>query len=370
MRFGIFLPSHAPDTLDPQHAIMSHVGQACLAESLGFDSVWLPERRLGAGCIAGDPLSYAAHLAGRTSHLRIGVGASMLPLYDPVGMAERCAMVDTLTAGRLNVGLGWPLAGQHLELFGISQNEIEARLRESLRIMIRLWTEDVVNHDGKYWQLRDVTLSPKPVQKPHPPLFMMTAGTEWSVQIAAEHAMPLVQGMEFVDAGQVVSLYQRYREVARTAGLSSAEVDALLDASYVAQKVYVNASRAEATRAPEPYAMWQHGNAVSHVAPASKQNGGAAWRTLRPIRRVFTGNGRRDFHDMTWEELREYDLYGSPADLTQKMERLQDAGARGLLCWFAYGGMPDAMVRETMEHFARDIMPAFQRRQSYRRLRR
>jgi hypothetical protein len=107
------------------------------------------------------------------------------------------------------------------------------------------------------------------------------------------------------------------------------------------------------------------------LSPGAHRNGGATNpRTLRPIRRMFTRNGSDDSIDMSWEQLRDFDLYGSVEDVISKIERLQEAGASAIMCWFGYGGMPDAMVRSAMQMFAREVMPLFQRSQAYRRLRR
>ena len=362
MRFGAFFLSQAPASeLTPARALEQELGQIELAEELGFDSVWLAEHHFTDYCVVNDPLTYAAHVAARTSRIRIGLAVSILPLHHPVEIAERCALVDLLSGGRLDVGLGRGYSGHEFGNFGIAMEERRGRFGEALDVMTRLWTEESVDYEGRFWSLRDARLYPKPLQRPHPPVYIASSGSPDTIALAAERGYPIIQGVDFLTPETVAARYEQYRRAGEEAGRSKLEIAGGLAASPVTQKVFVAERREDALRIPEPYAMWRHaraGQLVSNGSPRSVVE--QARRRLRPIKRALTGSSALDWDEMDWEYLSQFDLYGTPDDCIEKIQRLAEAGMRTLICWFAYGGMPDGHVRSAMTLFAREVMPAFQ----------
>lgn len=133
-------------------------------EALRFDSLWLSERLTGD---APDPLVALAYAAGRTEKLKLGTSVLVLPGRNPVVLAKEMASLDRLSNGRFlpAVGLGAPTPAEH-RAFGIDRAERASWFDEALGLMRRLWTEDQVSHDGARFQVDDVTLRPRPVQRP------------------------------------------------------------------------------------------------------------------------------------------------------------------------------------------------------------
>ncbi|MEX2159810.1 MAG: LLM class flavin-dependent oxidoreductase [Dehalococcoidia bacterium] len=359
MRFGVFFLSQAPD-ISPAQALKWELGQIEYAEELGYDSVWLAEHHFTDYCVVNDPLTYAAHVAARTSRVRIGLAVSILPLHHPIEIAERCALVDILSGGRLDVGFGRGYSGYEFANFGIDLEERRDRFRENLDIVTRLWTEDGVDYDGRWWQIRDASLHPKPLQQPHPPVYIASSGSPDTIALAAERGLPIIQGVDFLTPDIVSSRYEQYRVAAENAGRSKREIAASFAASPVAQKIFVAPTRKLALETPAPYAMWRH-RKVMALKPGSTPPTPISQvrRKLRPIRRAITGSSARDWQDMTWEDLSAFDVYGTPDDCIEKIQKLADAGAETLICWFAYGGMPDQHVRNAMKLFANEVMPVF-----------
>ncbi|MEX0873666.1 MAG: LLM class flavin-dependent oxidoreductase [Actinomycetota bacterium] len=135
-------------------------------ESIGWDSFWFSER-VGGDVL--DPMAAMGVAIGRTKKLKFGTSVLVLPGRNPVLLAKELATLDVLSNGRIVpvFGLGSPLPSEH-ELFGIARSERAERTDEAVELMVRLWTEDNVTHEGRFFTVHDLTLLPKPVQKPHP----------------------------------------------------------------------------------------------------------------------------------------------------------------------------------------------------------
>jgi probable F420-dependent oxidoreductase len=140
------------------------------AEAAGFDSVWLGEHHNNP-ILHPAPLVGLAAIASRTSRIGLGTGVLLLPLYHPMMVAEEGAMVDMISGGRLILGIGAGYAPEEFSAFGYSLKERGSRLEEGATLLLRLWTEERVNHRGKHYHLDDATVAPRPVQQPRPPIW-------------------------------------------------------------------------------------------------------------------------------------------------------------------------------------------------------
>ena len=135
-------------------------------ERIGWDSLWFSERVAGDVL---DPLAAMGAAIGRSERLKYGTSVLVLPGRNPVLLAKELASLDVLSDGRIIpvFGLGSPLPSEH-QLFGVARNERAARTDEAVELIVRLWTEDDVTFEGRFFSVTDVTLLPKPVQQPHP----------------------------------------------------------------------------------------------------------------------------------------------------------------------------------------------------------
>ncbi|HEX2171363.1 MAG TPA: LLM class flavin-dependent oxidoreductase, partial [Dehalococcoidia bacterium] len=141
-------------------------------EAWGYDSVWLGEHIMFHLPLF-DNITALANVAGRTSTIKVGTGITLLPLRHPTVVAKAAGTLDVVSGGRLifGIGIGGEFA-KEFEAVGVPVNERGARTNESLEVIRRLWTEDHVAFEGRYFQLSDVTMEPKPVQQPHPPIWI------------------------------------------------------------------------------------------------------------------------------------------------------------------------------------------------------
>ena len=144
---------------------------ALIAEESGFDTATIGHHHFMPGNMS-DPLTFLATVAARTSTLRVGTGIFQLPVHNPVRVAEQVATIDQLSGGRVSLGVGlgwWPLEYQ---VHGSNFRERGARMEEALEILRLVWTEENTAFDGSFWQFPELTVHPRPVQQPHPPLWV------------------------------------------------------------------------------------------------------------------------------------------------------------------------------------------------------
>jgi probable F420-dependent oxidoreductase len=183
MRFSISIPQHASNgTFDPA-ALRAYLRRA---EELGFEGAWIGEQTLGTLPSIG-PLETLSFAASCTERIRVGCAVFVATQHNPVQLAKSISTVDQLSRGRLEIGLA--TGGRHrmFSAFGADPNTIVARFNEGLQLMRALWTEERVTFPGRFWQLHDAAMEPKPFQKPSPPIWF-GGGHPGTLRRAVRHA--------------------------------------------------------------------------------------------------------------------------------------------------------------------------------------
>ncbi|MBI4013981.1 MAG: LLM class flavin-dependent oxidoreductase [Candidatus Rokubacteria bacterium] len=188
MHFGLRLPTFA---LGARTATLAEMGRYLRrAEALGFEAAVTIDHLLTTppayACTWLEPLTLLAALAGVTERIRLGTMVLVLPLRNPVYFAKEWATLDVLSGGRsiLGVGVGW--AEEEFELMGVPRRERGRRTEEALELLQALWAGDRVSYEGRIFRVRDLTIDPKPVQKPHPPIWI-GGGSQPFEKIYAQH---------------------------------------------------------------------------------------------------------------------------------------------------------------------------------------
>jgi len=168
MRFAISLPQYARDSRFDGDAFRGFLRRA---EELGvFESVWTQEQVIGAaGSLA--PLQALTYAAACTEQLRLGCAVFVLPLHNPLHLAKAISSLDCISHGRVEVGVATGGRGRPFDAFGIDADRPVARFNEALALMKACWTEPEINFDGQLFTLQGAAMEPKPVQKPHPPVW-------------------------------------------------------------------------------------------------------------------------------------------------------------------------------------------------------
>ena len=173
MQFGWLTLAHSPSPEDDAVAIDQQLEQSCYAEALGFDAVWLTEHNFTGESVYCDPIPFAGALAARTSRIRIGFAVIQMALRHPIRLAIQLALLDNLSKGRLDIGVGRGSIYNEYEYlgYGLRSDDSRERMAEALDVMTRSWTEEPLHYQGKYFQVSLPALRPRPYQRPYPPIW-------------------------------------------------------------------------------------------------------------------------------------------------------------------------------------------------------
>ncbi|HYA34067.1 MAG TPA: LLM class flavin-dependent oxidoreductase [Candidatus Binataceae bacterium] len=167
------------------------LGQIATADRLGYDNVWVTEHHFVEDDYNPSSMTALAAIAARTERIRIGTFITLLPFQNPIRHAEDAACVDNLSNGRLELGVGQGYRADEFDKFCIPREERSARFSESLKLIERLWTQENVSFEGRFSRCKDITISPRPVQKPRPPIWI-GARTEKAIKRAARRGYNLM----------------------------------------------------------------------------------------------------------------------------------------------------------------------------------
>ena len=173
MKFGLFFLLQDPPNGENLPRLYDEVfEQAELAEKLGFDAFFVPEHHQMPDGYMPAPLTFLAALAARTKRAELGTGIMQLPLFHPLQIAEQGAVIDNLSRGRFILGAGLGLIQKEFDAFQIPLTEAASRFTESVEILKHAWAGETFSHQGRYYQFTDVTITPRPVRRPRPPIWV------------------------------------------------------------------------------------------------------------------------------------------------------------------------------------------------------
>jgi len=226
MRFAISIPQFYGDgEFDPAEFRNYFAG----VEQLGYESAWAQENVLSSSAQL-SPLEAMTNAAACTERMRLGCVVFVSTLHSPVHLAKSLASLDQLSGGRIDVGLG--TGGKHRQFaaFGMSADRYVARFAEGVQLMKALWTQPRVTFDGEFWQLSDVAMEPKPVQKPYPPIWIGANGAT-----ALRRAVRIGDG--FFGAGSAPT--SRFAEQVTIVRAALAEADRDPASFQIAKRLYI-----------------------------------------------------------------------------------------------------------------------------------
>lgn len=187
MKLGVYINAQHPQSADPGRCMAETIEQVRLIRQVGFDSIWSGEHHVTDGYHYFPLLPMLQRLAAEAEGMEIGTNIVLLPLHNPMEMAEIGAFLDVITGGRFNLGVGLGYRPEEFAMFGVPIKERVSRLTEGIEIIKRLWTEDKVTHQGRHWQFERMTIRPQPAKKPRPPI-MVAAHVDAAVERAGRIA--------------------------------------------------------------------------------------------------------------------------------------------------------------------------------------
>src|SRR5918996_1948791 len=211
MRFSLFTEIQCPAGSSPEVRLNEFLEQAELADRLGFHGFWIAEIHCQPKfSLLSAPYVVLGAAAQRTRRLRLGVAVNTLPVHHPVQMAEQAAMLDLLSGGRMDfaAGGGHPHSRVY-ECFGADHKQTHEYMEESLAIIRKAWTQETLSFDGRFFQIPEVIVNPKPVQNPPPPFYMATSSLE-GVEVGARMGVNLLLPIHTRTPAQVIEFSNAY----------------------------------------------------------------------------------------------------------------------------------------------------------------
>ncbi len=321
------------------------------AERLGYDSVWPAEHHFSEYGYCASPQVTLAAVAARTSRIRLGSGVVILPFHHPLRVAEDFAFLDLLSDGRVNLGVGRGYQPLEYRGFGVDQAHSRERFEESLAVIHKCWTLDRFSHHGRYFDFDDISVRPKPLQDPHPPIYMAclsTASFEAAGRLGHDVLMSTVFGLRPAEARRGIAAYRRAR--------AAAGFDPAAGRIACLVMVYPGRTREAARRTFGPRVNWFYRTIAKYVAPPRGEADIESYEGYGAARDIAAS---LDFDDIVEGNSI---VCGEPAYCIDKLATLgRDFGFDELLCWTRIGGLENDKVLSAMELLGTDIIPAVRR---------
>lgn len=346
-QYGIFVTVQQPAWATEGEVIQNALEQIQVADRLGYEAAWVAEHNARTyGFVASTQVLLAA-AATTTKNIKLGSAVTRLPLHQPTRVAEDFALLDHLSNGRVYFGFGRGYDDLEFASYGLDLRDRDGRYEEAQEIVMRLWRDGEVKFDGKYFQVpfgadqdavEPFKLFPRPVQEPHPPVFVMVSQSDASLEWAARRGYNFILGMR-PDWDHVKRKVDLYRRTMREAGFSYDQVDANVARAAQLKMVHLADTEQQAIDEYERGIMWfldelQHRAAFGF---ADERQSYAQYRETGAV------------------------LVSSPEKLASELEKFRKyTGIGGLIPWFNPGAQPQDQVLHGMTLFAEKVIPVME----------
>jgi alkanesulfonate monooxygenase SsuD/methylene tetrahydromethanopterin reductase-like flavin-dependent oxidoreductase (luciferase family) len=355
------VPSSYFDPLKGAANYNEHLEEMIYCEELGFDGVVFNEHHYSAYGTMPSPNLIAAALSQKTKRIKIGVLGNILPLrHHPVRVAEEYAMIDCLSGGRLIAGFVRGIPPEYI-WYGVNPAESRGRFEEAYELIMTAWTQPVWSYEGKFFQLKDCAIWPRPLQQPYPPIWIAARSAE-SIEWCVTHHLPTAQ--VYQTTAQIEDTFNYYRKVARDEGWEAAPNDFIL-----CRHIYIDETDKKAQEIAEPamryfFTVFNRGFNEAINKGAVDQRLVAALTTERSFNYFREGNReRRDFSKLDWDGLIStgYLIAGNPDTVARQiLDQMKQIGAGHFMGMFHIGNLHHDKVISSLNLFKKEIMPRLQ----------
>ncbi|WP_165774261.1 LLM class flavin-dependent oxidoreductase [Mycolicibacterium sphagni] len=345
MRFGIFTTLEDAG-LAHDAGYEEFLDQAVLAEELGYDSVWLAEHHGSAYGTIPRPSIFATAVAMRTSRIRIGTLVTILPFCNPVRTAEDWAMVDVLSGGRVDLGVGRGYQPSEFALMGADPTFSREVFSEGLEVLLGLWRNESFSFTGKHFTLRDAQVFPRPIQSGGPPVWVGALSPE-GFAVVAKHGLNLAMQPTMMP---MPVLKDAAVEAARTLidhGRRPESIDFPLQ-----MMVHIAPTKAKAREIAHEPINWFFDRVLTKV-PGAQGPAAASYEFYKQVADQMSGA-------VSLASLEEAGIVMvcDPDQAIETLTQLQtDIGTKQFSAWMRFGGLADEHVRNSMKLFAAEVMP-------------
>ncbi len=333
-------------------------------DRLGYDGVGFNEHHCSPYGLMNSPNLMASAAAQRTKRLKLLIYGNLLPVHQPLRLAEELAMIDCLSKGRLISGFARGIPREY-QVHNIPLGESRARFEEAYDIITRAWTEEVFSYEGRFWSYKDVAMWPRPVQEPHPPIWIPVVGSKESIEFAARHDIPITPGL-----GRARGLRD---DIIRYYAKCLAESGHRITPNHLSLGItaYVADSKAQALREYGPHILYFNRTLFSHgnftEVETQRQTGystAASTDYVRPENLRAAANLRSEFRNLTMAQLEEQAETMPMGTADEVAERIiaaaESAGANTVQLAMNRGALPHELFMAQIERFAAEVLPKLQ----------
>jgi alkanesulfonate monooxygenase SsuD/methylene tetrahydromethanopterin reductase-like flavin-dependent oxidoreductase (luciferase family) len=346
MDFGIFLEQTRRGASQAQ-AFRDMLEVADAAEAWRLDVVWLAEMLVNpARSVLSAPLLVASWIAARTRRLRVGTAVQLLPLNHPLRVAGEVATLDHLSQGRFDFGIGPSGGTRSYDALGVPYEESQARFFEALEIILEAWKGEPFSYRGRFYRFTDVCVSPRPYQRPHPPVRMAATSPETFPRVG-QMGLPIFVGLRGMDIPELAGCLRAYRQAWRDAG-HPGDGDACL-------RIPIYAAPTEGAAREEPR------ETITYYFQRQ------ADLTLAPLGRAGTGplelrqSQADQLSSLSYEDILDKKVaFGTGPGLVDRLGGLrEELGVNGIAAELNPGGLlPPARERRSLEILAHQVIPS------------
>jgi alkanesulfonate monooxygenase SsuD/methylene tetrahydromethanopterin reductase-like flavin-dependent oxidoreductase (luciferase family) len=358
------LPKRHFDAKTAERTYEEHLDAWEALDRFGYDGVGFNEHHCSPYGLMNSPNLMAASAAQRTKNLKLLIYGNLLPVHQPLRLAEELAMIDCLSKGRLISGFARGIPREY-QVHNIPLSESRARFEEAYDIITRAWTEEVFSYEGRFWSYQDVALWPRPVQQPHPPIWIPIVGSQESIEFAAAHNIPITPGL-----GRARGLRD---DIIRYYAKCLADAGHRITPNHLSLGItaYVADSKAQALREYGPHILYFNRTLFSHgnftETERQRQTGyssEASTDYVRPENLRAAQNLRSEFRNLTMDQLEEQAEHmplGPADEVAQRIiEAAESAGANTVQLAMNRGALPHDLFMAQIERFAREVLPRLQ----------
>jgi alkanesulfonate monooxygenase SsuD/methylene tetrahydromethanopterin reductase-like flavin-dependent oxidoreductase (luciferase family) len=350
MEFGYFTLSdnnYQNNPRTPNQFVEDLTNEALYADELGMHSAWIGEHHFNSLGVNSSPEMVLAYIAARTKHIRLAPAVTVLPLHNPIRVAEQWATLDLLSGGRVDFAAGRGYDRREYIPFGISFDDNQSIFDEGMEVVRKLWTSGGkrIEHKGKHYQFEDVRITPQPVQNPMP--MYVASFSKPSIELAARLncglvVAPFAAAMSFGGLKQVADLYH---ESCARYGTKPHRLMCSYFTHFADDEAGERAQRERQIR--------YYKECVIPSFPGDP-------RTAPPSYRYFIDMVER-LRKVKPEDLTENSvLIGNPARITEILKKVEAAGFDEVILYFNVGMKPHQQVKAEMDRFMREVAPHFE----------
>ena len=335
-----------------QQLFAEALDQISLAERVGFHSAWSVDHHLMPGhSHQPAPEMFFAAASQRTTTMRFGTAVTVLPLAHPIATAERIAVLDHLTGGRVEFGTGRGGHRRDYDAMEVPYGENRERWEESLSLIVKAWTEKEFTFSGRFFQVTEpVTIVPRPLQQPHPPVWVATLGPE-TPSIIGHKGLNLLTFSFFQPLDSFADGIAKFHKAAAAAGRDPATLKI-----GAAIPVHVAETSKQARADAEELLLWYMKSSIEVVKPVLKKD---VPNNMKYLEQMF---GMK-LDQLTYEDLTSANriVCGSPDECIEQLKPYAELGVDLVLGMFEFGAGQHAKVMKAIQLFGEEVLPTMRK---------